>query len=58
MAKLLRELAHKPESGFLGADLYFGSLRRPMLVQYWRSFEHLETYARSHDESHAATSTA
>jgi hypothetical protein len=23
-----------------------------MLVQYWRSFEHLETYARSRDESH------
>ena|ERR1700733_12350328 len=52
MAKLLRELANKPESGFLGADLYFGSVRRPMLVQYWRSFEHLHTYARSHDEPH------
>ena len=52
MAKLLRELAQKPESGFLGANLYFGSPRRPMLVQYWRSFEHLETYARSRDEAH------
>ena len=23
-----------------------------MIVQYWRSFEHLEAYARSHDHSH------
>jgi Monooxygenase af470-like len=52
MPRMLRELEKSPESGFLGADLYFGSPRRPMVVQYWRSFEHLEAYARSKDASH------
>lgn len=52
MGKLLGELAHKPESGFLGAELYFRGPHRPMLVQCWRSFEHLEAYARNRDESH------
>ena len=42
----------RPESGFLGANLYMGSPRRPMVVQYWRSFEHLEAYARSKDAAH------
>ena len=36
------ELEASPESGFLGAGRYVGSPRRPMVVQYWRSFEHLE----------------
>jgi hypothetical protein len=52
MTRMLRELERRPDSEFLGSDLYFGSPRRPMLVQYWRSFEHLETYARSRDAAH------
>jgi hypothetical protein len=52
MPRMLRELRDNPESGFLGADQYMGSPRRPMLVQYWRSFEQLERYARSHDAAH------
>jgi hypothetical protein len=52
MPRMLRELERSPESGLLGADLYFGSPRRPMLVQYWRSFEHLEAYARDRDAEH------
>ena len=52
MPKMLRELEQRPEAGFLGASSYFGSPRRPMLVQFWRSFEHLETYARSRDGAH------
>ena len=52
MPKMVRELERNPESGFLGAKLYLGSLRQPMLVQYWRSFERLETYARSRDSAH------
>ena len=43
MPRMLRELENSAESGFLGAGQYIGSPRRPMLVQYWRSFEHLET---------------
>jgi hypothetical protein len=52
MPKMLRELERNPESGFLGAKLYLGSPRQPMVVQYWRSFEQLESYARDHDETH------
>jgi hypothetical protein len=47
MPRMLKELDGKPESGFLGS--ISGGF---MLVQYWRSFEHLERYARSHDHLH------
>jgi hypothetical protein len=47
MPRMLKELGHNPESGFLGS--ISGGL---MIVQYWRSFEHLEAYARSHDHFH------
>ena len=52
MPRMLRELEQNADSGFLGANQYIGGPRRPMLVQYWRSFEHLETYARSRDAAH------
>jgi hypothetical protein len=47
MPRLIKELDGKPETGFLGS--ISGGM---MLVQYWRSFEHLEHYARSHDHLH------
>jgi hypothetical protein len=49
--RVLRELEAHPQSGFLG---YFGAGRHRSLltVQYWRSFDHLESYARSHDHQH------
>jgi hypothetical protein len=47
MPRMLKELERQPDSGFLGATS--GGL---MLVQYWRSFEQLEAYARSHDHEH------
>jgi hypothetical protein len=47
MPRMLKELERQPESGFLGS--ISGGL---MQVQYWRSFEHLEAYARSRDHSH------
>jgi hypothetical protein len=49
--RVLRELEAHPESGFLG---YFGagSHRSLLSVQYWRSFDHLESYARSQDYQH------
>lgn len=47
MRPMLRELSAHPESGFLGYT--FGW---PVIVQYWRSFEHLEAYARNKDLKH------
>jgi Domain of unknown function (DUF4188) len=51
MRPMLRELRADPASGFLGATrgLLAGG---PALVQYWRSFDHLERYARRQDAHH------
>jgi hypothetical protein len=51
MGPMIRELAQDPSSGFLGAKTY-GGLREVMVVQYWRSFEDLERYARDRDAKH------
>jgi Domain of unknown function (DUF4188) len=51
MGPMRRTLAQHPESGFLGAQSWFG-WRQVMSVQYWRSFEDLERFARSQDEPH------
>jgi len=50
MPKMLKELSEKPESGFLGFEI-FGTLR-PIVVQYWKSFEHLEAYAKDREGHH------
>ena len=47
MPRMIRELEQHPESGFLGHITSLG-----VIVQYWRSFEHLEAYARDQDQSH------
>ncbi len=47
MPRMIKELQRDPSSGFLGAT-QFGLV----LVQYWRSFDQLEAYARSHDREH------
>ena len=47
MAPMLKELEQHPESGFLGHIV-----GRKVIVQYWRSFEHLEAYARTQDKLH------
>lgn len=47
MPKMLKELDAHPESGFLGHS----GLGR-IIVQYWRSFEHLEAYARAKGKQH------
>jgi hypothetical protein len=47
MPKMIRELEQHPESGFLG---HIMGLK--VIVQYWRSFEHLERYARDPDHLH------
>ena len=45
MQRMLRELGRHPQQGLLRAytGLLFGG---PAVVQYWRSFEHLERFAR------------
>ena len=50
-ARMIRELERDPDSGFLGATQGLPR-RRPCLVQYWRSFEHLERYARDPAAAH------
>src|SRR5262245_35005256 len=51
MGPMLKTLFTHPEKGFLGGQsIYYW--RGVGLVQYWRSFEDLERFARSKDEPH------
>lgn len=50
MAGMIGELSLRPELGFLGGKTWFG--RTIVLIQYWRSFEDLESYAKARDLSH------
>lgn len=47
MPKMIKELKAKPELGLLGS-MSSGKF----MVQYWRSFEHLDAYAKSKDSVH------
>lgn len=51
MQPMLRELEAHPEKGFLGGEFLF-TLSGPVLLQYWRSFEHLEQFARDRADPH------
>lgn len=50
MALMQQELLEQPELGCLHIENWVG--RTSISVQYWRSFEHLEAYARSTDALH------
>lgn len=50
MPKMLKELSLNPDSGFLGFQMTGGL--SPVIMQYWRSFEHLEAYAKDRDGQH------
>ncbi|HEU0063376.1 MAG TPA: DUF4188 domain-containing protein, partial [Flavisolibacter sp.] len=50
MPKMIKELMQKPESGFLGFQLFGGI--PPVIIQYWKSFEQLEAYAKDRNSSH------
>jgi hypothetical protein len=50
MPKMLRELYQNPELGLISHESWFG--RTIILVQYWKSFEHLEKYARNQNSNH------
>ncbi len=47
MPRMLKELEAHPELGLLGYESALFTV-----IQYWRSFEHLEAYARSRDHAH------
>ena len=51
MPKMLIELAKQPDLGLMHARTHFGF---PLItvIQYWRSFDALEAYARSRDNAH------
>jgi Domain of unknown function (DUF4188) len=50
MKTMLNHLVAHPEKGLLGYTMGF-----PTIVQYWRSFEHLERFARDASDPHAKT---
>ena len=51
MKPMLETLYKHPEKGFLGGETFLYS-RGVGLIQYWRSFEDLERFARSPEEPH------
>ncbi len=51
MPRMLVELAKQPQLGLLHARTHFG-FPNILVVQYWRSFEALEAYARAQDAAH------
>ena len=50
MPRMLRELQSDPQSGFLGVESWIGN--PTISLQYWRSFEHLEKYAKDSARLH------
>lgn len=56
MPRMLRELYADPNSGFLGAHFWLGLTT--VILQYWRSFDHLERYAKDRSRQHLPAWTA
>jgi hypothetical protein len=53
MGPMLNALYRYPEKGFLGKETFFRLLPIGIvLITYWKSFEHLEHFARSADDPH------
>jgi hypothetical protein len=50
MPKMIKELEQNPELGFLGAHTWVG--RTAIILQYWRSVDHLNAYAKSRNHAH------
>ena len=50
MRHMLTYLTEHPERGLLGFEMGF-----PVIVQYWRSYEQLEAFARDESDPHLAT---
>jgi fumigallin biosynthesis monooxygenase-like protein len=47
MKHMLDYLVERPEKGLLAYEMGF-----PTIVQYWRSFDHLEAFAKDKDDPH------
>ena len=52
MPRMLRHLAQHPDLGLLGYHIWFG--RTILLLQYWRSADHLQRFAAAPDAPHLA----
>ena len=50
MPRMLQELGRQPELGFLHAEMWFS--RTTIMLQYWRSMEHLLAYAKNKQAEH------
>lgn len=51
MMPMLKELESQPDKGLLGSKAYV-AWPSFLIVQYWRSFEHLEHFARNPEDLH------
>jgi len=51
MLPMMGDLRTRPASGFLGGHTYLHT-RGAVLVQYWRSFEQLDAFARDPQKAH------
>ena len=51
MGPMLKELYAHPEEGFLGAETFL-SWRGVTMLQYWRSFDDLERFAKDPNDPH------
>ena len=54
MPRMLKWLDANPQAGLLHYHLVAGSPISPSVVQYWRSFEDLDRFARGRDAPHLA----
>jgi hypothetical protein len=53
MGPMLKTLYQYPEKGFLGQESFYRLFPyEAVLITYWRSFEHLENFARNPDDPH------
>lgn len=52
MPKMIAELQRHPEMGLLYSWGCNRGLREAVMIQYWRSFEHLHAYARARESEH------
>ena len=50
MPKMISELYKNPDLGLISHEQWFG--RTTIMVQYWKSFEQLENYAKSRTSNH------
>jgi hypothetical protein len=52
MSGMIKQLRAHPEKGALGSYFVLIAGVGPAVIQYWRSFEHLEAFARGTDDPH------